>query len=326
MSANLVFKIIRFSIFVLIFSAPTVSLGQRVLIPFQFAEINNKWGYIDSATGNMAIFPVFNSAGKFSKGYAPVVFKRRYSFLDTAGKPLFPFIFRDLPLQVSDTMYLNESKKRYLVKKEGEYFEYKNGHKYLNYPVSEYVGYNPEIVVYSGREMTEIMEKKRLEKSANLLKPKERAANSEFVIKLGLGSKTRNLGLNFRTYLHSNEKLTGMMLGGGFSSIVINRTNEEYKLNQYTLGLDYRVKLAPSFYAEFGLHPAVNRVVLNRQGSGAWVRQSSSYSEISASASMGFGFAIDENTRIGFDYKQTPMGLSFVSASNTFNIVLAIGI
>ncbi len=58
-----------------------------------------KWGY-QSTVGQWAVYPVFDFAGEFSEGMAPVGLKEngvwRYGFIDQTGKLVIPLMYDDV--------------------------------------------------------------------------------------------------------------------------------------------------------------------------------------------------------------------------------------
>ncbi|MGB5030327.1 MAG: WG repeat-containing protein [Chitinophagaceae bacterium] len=59
------------------------------LIPYKL--INNKFGYINATTGDTAIAFLYDSAGYFNEGLAPVLLNGKWGYINTYGKQIIPF-------------------------------------------------------------------------------------------------------------------------------------------------------------------------------------------------------------------------------------------
>lgn len=325
-------KLNGFVVVVLLFFGTTVCAQTKKLIPFKISGDENKWGYKDSFTDKVFIYWHFDEATPFQdNGYARVEYKGWQSYMDTAGKLLFPFVFKRLPERLTDTIYLNDEKSKKIIKVGSDYFEFKNGARRFWYPVTEYYGVNVDVIVYNeknAKTVKELQESSITQKSTYTIKD-----NMELTV--SYGKITNNLKkwvdadvlhIQCMNFLNNNTKMRGLAAGAGYYNARLTTDSFFYKINMITFGVMQRISFGSNARVsiDIGIHP-----ILSRSGSytsklypNSGSKAINSFYEsqttaIKAITELGITAKVSELFRVGVAMRGIPTGITAGPASRT---------
>ena len=325
-------KLNGFVVVVLLLFGTTVCAQTKKLVPFKISGDKNKWGYKDSFTDKVFIYWHFDEATPFQEnGYARVEYKGWQSYMDTAGKLLFPFVFKRLPERLSDTIYLNDEKSKQIIKVGSDYFEFKNGARRLWYPVTEYYGVNVDVIVYNeknAKTVKELQESSITQKSSYTIKD-----NMELTVSYGkITDNPKKLEdvdvmhIQCMNFLNNNGKMRGLSAGAGYYNARLTTDSFFYKINMITFGIMQRISFGSNARVsiDIGIHP-----ILSRSGSYTSVLYPNSGSKainsfyesqttaIKAITELGITAKVSELFRVGVAMRGIPTGITAGPASQT---------
>jgi len=305
-------NIILFS-FLLLFS--TISVAQKKkLVPFQYPG-TSKWGYRDSLTRKVYIFWHFDRASAFKKnGIARVELNSYQTYIDTNGKMLFPFTFKNLPEELKDTIIINSAKDIKLIKIKGEYWEFKTGVQRYEFPASYYFGVRGlinSVRVFNKSNARTVEEltvkgKPKPPPSNNLNASPSILQNTE--LSAGLALRTL-VFVQCATFLNNDGKMQGLAVAAGFNSARRRDDSFNYRINQMTLGLVQRFRLSDKVSVDIGLHPVLRRnseLTLNT-GIPKWISYQNAMENIQVVSEFALNIKVSKNSNLGYIVRGVPL-------------------
>jgi hypothetical protein len=225
---------------------------------------SGKWGYIDSSSKKVIIFPHFNLAEAFTnQGFARVTYHNKQSYIDTNGRLLLPFYFNSLSQFQYDTIVLNAEKKHWLISRDSvNYFEYKRGKQQFDYPVNHYYGKKITIKTYKkDGETFNPVELSSQDKSGNW-------NDNELIFSTVIGNRE---SISKRIFLPS-QIISAQYISYPFAKNYHTGISTEFSFARYwtdtaimrssmlSLGIQHRLILSQTVNICVGVQPVINRI------------------------------------------------------------------
>lgn len=307
----------------LILQVVIASQLQGQLVPFKFSEQIPKWGYKNVNTNQIIIYWHFTKADSFNKyGLAKVGYQNKEGCIDTTGRLIIPFFYKNLVTCNRDSVYINTAHNLLLLRIGNDYFEYKNGTLNKGYPIKDWRPAEVlDVITFQHPRDSKVVDNLITKEFEDKTIPVSKGNSNELSFSSVLSIKEENLvkqpkywttssvQIKFTKFL--NTSLVGTR--NGTLGITTGYIENKYwgdtaiiKSSQLFIGCSHRIYLGNRTFVAIGAYPVINQIVKSqKRGSSIWNLNNVTYNMSSIFEST-FNLAVTHNTLFGIGYKYVP--------------------